>query len=1288
MSSTERYGTIKNLIFGTNGPLPLQRRIHILLTFSVFVILVVGFIFTLAIDFHFWLSVMSATAAVVMLIFYYVARNFEQYQWSIMPLFVISTILLACGWLLNGGYDGNITTLILIFFQLQYFLVQPHHRRMIFLVSLALNSGLITFQYLFPHLVMGYDSEQQRFLDMLVSYALYFMLFYFFVDAIMTTNAEENSKILKANDELKEKNREIAESLRQLEASERRYRELYTLNRLMSETVPDMIWAKDQQGNYIFANSAMCNTLLKASDTAEPIGKNDLFFAERERSARPDDPQWHTFGEQCQETDDATLRAMKEMQFYEYGYVRGQFLYLDVRKAPLFDAEGTLIGIIGSARDITERVKQEELLKASEERQRFILDSMPVAIYSSPADPNKDTLWIGGDVKRVTGFEVTEYLATDDFWRSRLHPEDKERVMSDFSSATRDHDLVTEYRWMCKDGTYHWFQDRTRLIANAETVEFHGIIVDITERKEAERKQAEIEGKYRSMVENLHQAYYEGDARAVFTYCNPELYYLTGYTEEELIGTNALRLIADEDRHRVARKYYEWKKEKRISSSIEFRARKKNGELFWAEQTTHYEFDSEGRFLKGANIVKNIQEQKEAEYALKKSEEEYRSIFHSVPVAIYKEYYPQLERYVATLRAEGVTTFGTYFKEHFQELQYVLTTGSVVDVNDQAVHLLGAADRKDLSGKIRLLFLPETYTAVLDMVTAYAEGRSNFQGEVQVRSLKGQILTVVFSASFLKDAKQELFFLISFQDISDRKQMEEALRRSEVFFRSVWEHSASGMRITDERGTIIRVNDAYCRMVGKSEQELVGASFSIIYMPEERDRIVRKHWERFADRSVPHYLERRLTLWNGSEVWFEVSNSFLDLPGGLSLMLGVFTDVTERKRSEQIILDVQRRESIGVLAGGIAHDFNNLLTAIIGNVSLASSKLPEGHQAGTNLQRAITASERAALLAKQMLAYSGKGRFQVLPVDLTKMVLENVQLLEASLPKNVRMRTNLTAVPVVVKGDPGQLEQIVMNLILNAGEAIGERQGQIDITVLAVTMTNESLRPYGRIQAQMLAPGQYAFLQVADNGDGMSSETMAKIFDPFFTTKFVGRGLGLSAVLGIIRGHNGGINVTSVVKEGSVFQIVLPLLADRAAAPAVPVKPAVKRRPLTILLIDDEQYIIEMTRDILTGVGHRPVAETDPEQGIERFRTQTERIDLVILDYSMPKRNGREVLMELRAIDPDIPVIMSSGFSEEELDHLLGNMKPDAFLQKPHQPESLLTMIDETFARSRRGHAV
>jgi PAS domain S-box-containing protein len=258
----------------------------------------------------------------------------------------------------------------------------------------------------------------------------------------------------------------------------------------------------------------------------------------------------------------------------------GREFLVSLSTSQVRDKDGTIIALAGISKDVTEQKHAEERLQVSEERQRFILDSMPVAIYSSPLDPEIDTAWIGGDVKKVTGYTVEEYLSEPDFWRSRLHPDDVETVRNTYRSITLDHEAILEYRWKCRDGEYHWFQERTTLKQKKEQKEFLGIIIDITERKEMVRALQENESRYRSIVENLHQAYYEADSRAVFTYCNPELYLMTGFTEKDLIGSSALRLVAPEDRPVISEAYHSWKEEKREFSSIEFMAQMKNGDKY------------------------------------------------------------------------------------------------------------------------------------------------------------------------------------------------------------------------------------------------------------------------------------------------------------------------------------------------------------------------------------------------------------------------------------------------------------------------------------------------------------------------------------------------------------------------------------------------------------------------------------------------------------------------------------------------------------------------------------
>ncbi|HLP14838.1 MAG TPA: response regulator, partial [Bacteroidota bacterium] len=365
-------------------------------------------------------------------------------------------------------------------------------------------------------------------------------------------------------------------------------------------------------------------------------------------------------------------------------------------------------------------------------------------------------------------------------------------------------------------------------------------------------------------------------------------------------------------------------------------------------------------------------------------------------------------------------------------------------------------------------------------------------------------------------------------------------------------------------------------------------------------------------------------------------------------------------------------------SSGIAHDFNNLLGIMLGNISLAQSHLPPAHAAMNNIEKALTAMERAAELTKQMLAYSGKGKFQVRTIDLVAVVKEHASLFNVSLPKNVKLETRLSTEPVYINGDPGQIEQIIMNLIINGGDAIGEAQGVVSVTLETCVMDADELAPYGRIANTVLPSGAYACLEVRDNGIGMSRETMRKIFDPFFTTKFTGRGLGLSAVLGILQGHKGGLIVDSTEGKGTMFRLILPLCdapdsgnqpsSEEIAPPAL--------ATTTILVIDDEADIAEMAQEILETAEYQVLVSLNPVEGVALFAREWSRIGLVLLDLTMPEMSGKEVVEKLQAILPDVKIIISSGYTQEEVAKRIGSLKVSAFIHKPYRLNALLSVVE------------
>ncbi len=378
-------------------------------------------------------------------------------------------------------------------------------------------------------------------------------------------------------------------------------------------------------------------------------------------------------------------------------------------------------------------------------------------------------------------------------------------------------------------------------------------------------------------------------------------------------------------------------------------------------------------------------------------------------------------------------------------------------------------------------------------------------------------------------------------------------------------------------------------------------------------------------------------------------------------------------RLDETLRQSAKLESLGVLAGGIAHDFNNLLTGILGNASLALETVGETHPATQNLRDAIEASERAADLTKQMLAYAGKGRFLIEPVDISALVRQISALIRISIPKHVKLRLDLQQPLPFVEADVAQLQQLIMNLVINAAEAIPEhRQG----SVLAITRSQEADAEYlATLDAADAAPGTYVAINIHDNGMGMDEATLSKIFDPFFTTKFTGRGLGLAAAIGIVRGHKGVLKVFSSPGQGTTFKVLLPVSAAvRTQSPTAIALTAASGQG-TVLVVDDELVVRKMAANGLERYGYTVVTADDGREGVERFKDLHSRLNLVILDMTMPVMSGEEALGEMRLINPRIPIVLSSGYSEVEAIRRFAGKGIAGFLQKPYTGATLAESV-------------
>jgi signal transduction histidine kinase/CheY-like chemotaxis protein len=380
-----------------------------------------------------------------------------------------------------------------------------------------------------------------------------------------------------------------------------------------------------------------------------------------------------------------------------------------------------------------------------------------------------------------------------------------------------------------------------------------------------------------------------------------------------------------------------------------------------------------------------------------------------------------------------------------------------------------------------------------------------------------------------------------------------------------------------------------------------------------------------------------------------------------------------KHKYEQQMQYSQKLESLGVLAGGIAHDFNNMLMIILGNIELALAEVPPASNVSEKLREVEAISRRAADLCRQLLAYAGKGRFVIQPVDLNKMIQEMQNMFEVSVSKKAVLRCEMARTLPAVEADYMQMQQVLMNLVINASESLQDREGVITVSTTSRRFDSKELAaPWS---AEPLPEGEYVVLQVSDTGCGMSPEVRARIFEPFFTTKFSGRGLGLAAVMGIVQRHKGTIHVYSEVGRGSVFRVLLPASQQTAVAQPPTEAPDHWKASGTVLVVDDERPICRITKGMLAPCGLKVLTASDGREALELLRQHSHEIKCVLLDLTMPRMDGAETLQEIRKIRGDLPVVLMSGFTEQVIAERVAAADHAVFIEKPYSRARLIETL-------------
>lgn len=522
--------------------------------------------------------------------------------------------------------------------------------------------------------------------------------------------------------------------------------------------------------------------------------------------------------------------------------------------------------------------------------------------------------------------------------------------------------------------------------------------------------------------------------------------------------------------------------------------------------------------------------------------------------------------------------------------------------------------------------------------------------------------------------------------VAQRREAEERILNQLRLFAALLEAIPNPVFYTGLDGHYIGCNQSFAQLVGLDVSAIVGRTIMDVWPGRDARIYYDRNKELLKTGGVQHYEDTIINSMGAIRDVIIQKAVYEHADGTLGGIVGVIVDISEQKKAEQDRLalleqmqQTQRLESLGVLAGGVAHDFNNLLMVILGNIDLALKDLPKTSPVLELIENAKTASLRASDLTNQMLAYAGKGRLRMRNVHLNELVREMAQLLQVSLSRKADVQYDLGHELPPIEGDPGQLQQVLLNLITNASESLGCDSGTISVRTDVIMVDEKTLaRTYLN---DNLPAGRYVRLEVADSGNGIDEEHRPKIFEPFYTTKFTGRGLGLAAVLGIIRGHRGAIDVFSIPGDGSTFTVLLPAKTHQAEThpPATTQVESSWQGQGTVLLVDDEPAICKIGATMLQRLGFEVLVATDGEEALEIFQKQNEKIVLILLDLSMPKMDGQEACEKLREIRPDIRILLCTGHNELAMQGDVRTANPPiGFLHKPFD----LDILSETLRKA------
>lgn len=928
----------------------------------------------------------------------------------------------------------------------------------------------------------------------------------------------------------------------------------------------------------------------------------------------------------------------------------------------------------------------QEALLESEQRLRLLADNLPgVMVYQLMALPDggRQFTYVSQSVEQLNEVTAEAVLADANVLYGQVLPEYLDTVRKREETALKTMSVLrVEVQSRLPGGRLRWFlySSTPRPLSDGRIV-WDGVQIDITERKETEkelerrveertaaltaantrlrleigeRRNAEealrqVQRLYQGVVEDQTEVICRLDPEGRFLFVNETFCRFFGQWKEELLGKTWSPAAHPDDVERVQAEL------SLISPAnpvvlIENRVFAGDGTLRWMQFANRGFFNADGELVEIQCVGRDITRSKHTEELLRQSEARFRALFYQAVDGIV----------IMSLDGKGLL------------------------VNDAFARMHGYDSPSEMeSMRLQDLDAPETARLAPERLRRLAGGEF-MTFEVEHYRKDGSIFPLEVTCQVIESGGTQ-YYLGFHHDITKRREAEAALRESEHKYRALFEDSIEGILII-EGLQLVFANAAMLSMLGyDSVEEMAQVPLLNHVAPEYREAIRQRIEDRDSGKTVPRFFDYKVLRKDGTTRDVQTQAAAVVI-GDRHMTQTTFRDITDLKRAEEEhraleaqVQHVQKLESLGLLAGGIAHDFNNILQIILANVNLMQKSVADTDSTQpfiTNIKKSIT---RATSLTRQMLAYAGRRSISLKTLDLGGIVQEIVELVHSLIPKRVMLNMNLAGGIPYIEGDAAQVQQVIMNLVLNASEALDEeRGGTVTISTMALYCSEEYLCKNSVLYN---APeGEYVCLEVSDTGCGMDEETVSKLCDPFFTTKFTGRGLGMSAVLGIMRAHKGALMIESAPGRGTTIRVLFPVSANilpEAVEQNGETYGGQNDHIGTVLFVDDEPDMLELGALMLAGMGYTVITAGNGFEALEILKARAPEIDCAILDLSMPRMDGAQTMEALREIAPDLRVILMSGYAEREVRSRFAGRQVSAFLEKPFDLQTLARKLQD-----------